>query len=111
MPSRKRPRSPSLTLREEPAAFGTKPGVREIAASEAKTHLARLLDAVERGETIAITRHGRRVARLVPDEEARRERVARALDEMKKIAEEIRKEHGPTTIEEILAWRHEGHKY
>ena len=111
MPSRKHPRTQAPGLREEPARFDTKPGLREIAASEAKTHLSRLLDDVERGETIAITRHGRRIARLVPDEEGRRERVGRALDAIKKLGERIRKEHGPTTIEEILAWRHEGHKY
>jgi prevent-host-death family protein len=35
---------------------------------EAKTHLSRLIDAVERGEEseIVIARHGRPVARLVP---------------------------------------------
>ena len=33
--------------------------MREIQASEAKTHLPQLLDDVERGETIVITRHGR----------------------------------------------------
>jgi len=111
MPSRKRPRRSPLDLREEPAAVGPKPGLREIAASEAKTHLSRLLDDVEHGETIAITRHGRRIARLVPDEEGRRERVARAIDNMKRLAKERREKFGPVTIEEILAWRHEGHKY
>ena len=40
--------------------------MREIQASEAKTHLPRLLDEVERGETIVITRHGRAIARIVP---------------------------------------------
>jgi prevent-host-death family protein len=38
----------------------------EVGAFEAKTHLSRLLDQVERGETIVITRHGRPVARLTP---------------------------------------------
>jgi prevent-host-death family protein len=104
-------RKPSRTLREGAAAFRTKGGQREVASSEAKTHFAELLDAVERGETIAITRHGRPVARLVPDEEARRQRVAKALDAIEKLGKKVRKEHGPTTIEEILAWRHEGHKY
>ena len=33
--------------------------MREVQASEAKAHLPRLLDEVERGETIVITRHGR----------------------------------------------------
>ena len=41
--------------------------MREIQASEAKTHLPQLLDDVERGETIVITRHGRAIARIVPE--------------------------------------------
>lgn len=40
--------------------------LRTVGAYEAKTHLPRLLDQVERGETITITKHGRAVARLVP---------------------------------------------
>ena len=40
--------------------------MKAVGAYEAKTHLARLLDAVEAGEEITITRHGRPVARLVP---------------------------------------------
>lgn len=37
-----------------------------VGAYEAKTHLPRLLDQVERGEVVTITKHGREVARLVP---------------------------------------------
>jgi prevent-host-death family protein len=37
-----------------------------VGAFEAKTHLAQLLERVERGEEITITRRGRPVARLVP---------------------------------------------
>ncbi|MDQ6874637.1 MAG: type II toxin-antitoxin system prevent-host-death family antitoxin [Actinomycetota bacterium] len=37
-----------------------------VGAYEAKTHLSRLLEQVEAGETITITKHGRDVARLVP---------------------------------------------
>ena len=33
---------------------------------EAKTHLSRLVQAVERGEEVIICRHGNPVARLVP---------------------------------------------
>lgn len=40
--------------------------MKQIGVYEAKTHLPRLLDEVERGEIITITRHGRPVARLVP---------------------------------------------
>lgn len=85
--------------------------MREIPASEAKTHLAQLLDAAERGETVAITRHGKRIARLVPEEEQHRQKVKQAFENMKRLAKERREKFGPVTIDEILAWRHEGHKY
>jgi prevent-host-death family protein len=39
--------------------------VREIGAFEAKNKLSMLLDWVEHGEEVVITRHGRPVARLV----------------------------------------------
>jgi prevent-host-death family protein len=39
----------------------------EIGAFAAKNTLGSLLDRVERGEEIVITRHGRPVARLVPN--------------------------------------------
>lgn len=41
--------------------------MREIGAFEAKNTLGTLLDRVEQGEEIVITRHGRAVARLVPN--------------------------------------------
>jgi prevent-host-death family protein len=44
--------------------------MKSIGAYEAKTHLPQLLDRVERGEEICITRHGRTIARLVPETEA-----------------------------------------
>ena len=43
----------------------------EIGAYEAKTHLPRLLDEVEAGATITITRNGRAVARLTPIQDAK----------------------------------------
>jgi prevent-host-death family protein len=79
--------------------------MREVQASEAKTHLPKLLDAVERGETIIITRHGRAVARLSP-ENADRETVARALENLRKLG----KRTGKVTVEDILEWRDEGRR-
>ena len=38
----------------------------KVGAYEAKTHLPRLLDEVEAGASITITRNGRSVARLTP---------------------------------------------
>jgi prevent-host-death family protein len=40
--------------------------MRTIGAYEAKTNFSRLLDEVDAGETIAITRHGKVVAVLTP---------------------------------------------
>jgi prevent-host-death family protein len=37
-----------------------------VGSYEAKTHLPQLLERVEHGETITITRHGKPVALLVP---------------------------------------------
>jgi prevent-host-death family protein len=39
---------------------------RIVTATEAKAHILALLDDVEAGEEVEITRHGRLVARLVP---------------------------------------------
>jgi prevent-host-death family protein len=63
-----------------------------VGAYEAKTHLPQLLDRVEGGETITITRHGKPVARLVPAESVKQTDVRAAVEEMKR----FQKEHGPT---------------
>jgi prevent-host-death family protein len=49
--------------------------IKEVGAFEAKTHLSRLLDEVAAGETIYITKHGKRVAELRPTEPPRRKRA------------------------------------
>jgi prevent-host-death family protein len=81
--------------------------MREIQASEAKAHLPQLLDDVERGETIVITRHGRAIARIVPEAHRRQEEIDRAIEGIKA----LRKRTGKITAEELLSARHEGHKY
>ena len=80
--------------------------MREVQASEAKTHLPKLLDAVERGEVIIITRHGRRVARIVPEDDVRHKEVAQAISNIKALRSRI----GHLTTEEILSARDEGRK-
>lgn len=40
--------------------------MQTIGAFEAKTHLSALLDKVEQGEIILITKHGKPVAKLMP---------------------------------------------
>ena len=58
-----------------------------VGAYEAKTHLSELLEKVEAGEEITITKHGAPVARLVPVKKGVRpeERVA-AIDRIQKLA-------------------------
>lgn len=52
--------------------------MREVQSSEVSSHLAQLLDEVEHGETIVITRQGKRVARLIPERGAADREAARA---------------------------------
>jgi prevent-host-death family protein len=73
-------------------------------ASEAKTHFLRILDEVERGESVLITRHGKTVARIQPEAAIDRERVKRAMDSIR----EIRKRTKPVSLAEILSARDEG---
>ncbi len=40
--------------------------MKTVGAYEAKTHLARLLDEIAKGETFSITRKGKPVALLIP---------------------------------------------
>jgi prevent-host-death family protein len=84
---------------------------REVQASAAKTHLPQLLDEVERGETIIITRRGRRIARIVPEAERRQQEISQAIDNIRKLGKKIREETGGATVEEIISSIHEGHKY
>ncbi|MGA8400398.1 MAG: type II toxin-antitoxin system Phd/YefM family antitoxin [Stellaceae bacterium] len=95
---------------EAPAPF-RRGGVTEVQASVAKAHFSQLLDAVERGQTIVILRHGKPVARIVPDDQARMERQRMALENIDKLGREIRKRNGPISIEEIISSIHEGHRY
>lgn len=61
-----------------------------VGAFEAKTHLSELLQRVEAGSEITITRHGKPVARLVPiadvanDAQQRRDRAVDGLIKLRK---------------------------
>jgi prevent-host-death family protein len=57
------------------------------AAYEAKTHLSELLEKVEAGEEITITKHGAPVAKLVPVKNGvRPEEHVAAIDRIQKLA-------------------------
>jgi len=72
----------------------------EVGAFEAKIHLSNLLDQVERGETVVITRHGKPVARLVPMTCSSMDDRQRAIEQLK----ELRKGQtlGALSIRELI---------
>ncbi|MES1258799.1 MAG: type II toxin-antitoxin system prevent-host-death family antitoxin, partial [Acidobacteriota bacterium] len=86
--------------------FDQSVSMREIQASEAKTHLPRLLDDVERGETVIITRHGRAIARIVPEQDRRQANIDKAMDAIRN----LRQRTGRIKVEELLSAREEGRK-
>lgn len=80
-----------------------------VGAFEAKTKFSELLDAVERGEDVVITRRGLPVARLVAvagRDEA--ERVAALVADIRETREQL----GQTgiSIADIVAWQSEGRR-
>lgn len=74
--------------------------MKQVGVYDAKTRLPRLLDDVEKGETITITRHGRPVARLVPVTGRRK----RTVEEVIAAIEDFRRGHtlGDITIRELI---------
>ncbi len=80
--------------------------MHKIRASEAKVHLSQILDKVERGETVLITRHGRAIARLIPEAQ-RQEEISKAIETLKALGHCTAK----ITLEELLSARHEGHRH
>ncbi len=65
--------------------------MREVGAFEAKNRFGQILDWVERGEEVAMTRHGKEVARLVPSRTGpNREQAHAALLRIGERAEQLK---------------------
>ncbi len=80
--------------------------MRTIGAFEAKNRLSELLQAVENGEEVTITRHGRPVARLVPADQSDRAKVREAIEWLKKTRKE--RSLGGLNIKDLI---NEGRRY
>lgn len=81
--------------------------MREVGAFEAKNKLGQLLDLVEQGEEITITRHGKDVARLVPARHhVSREEARAAVRRIRERAEQSKLGHFDWS--EWKAYRDEG---
>ena len=78
--------------------------MKNVPIYEAKNRLSELLAAVEQGDTVTITRRGRPVARLVADtgdaaeHVPQRQRVAAALEALRRLRHGVRLEGDPKTI-------------
>ncbi len=55
----------------------------EIGASEARTHLPRLLERVRKGERFVITKYGNPVAELIPFRKRDPEKIRGAIEDLK----------------------------
>jgi prevent-host-death family protein len=65
--------------------------MRLVGAFEAKNKLGQLLDLVEQGEEVTITRHGREVARLVPIHPTHdRDKARAAVQRLRQRAESLK---------------------
>jgi prevent-host-death family protein len=81
-----------------------------IGAFEAKNTLGGLLDRVERGEEIIISRRGKPVARLVPaDKTIDQRRATQAVASLRALANELAAEQ-PATPQDLIEWRDTGRR-
>lgn len=81
-----------------------------IGAYDAKTRLSELLDRVEKGEQIVITRHGKPIARLVPEGSYDKAAAHAAVARLRALGKELAARGVNFTDEEIRALRDEGRR-
>jgi prevent-host-death family protein len=88
----------------------------EIGVYEAKTHLPKLLERIQKGERFTITKHGRPVAELVPVTRKHPEAIRQAIHGIRSYRETLR-QRGVTTQrllkkdETLRDVAHTGHRY
>lgn len=82
--------------------------MKSVGSFYAKTHFAQLLEEINKGEKIIITKHGKSIAMLSPlEEDISENKVKIALKKMQEIRKKIRKK---TTLADILKMKEEGRK-
>jgi prevent-host-death family protein len=81
--------------------------MKHVNLSDARARFAELLEEVERGETLVISRDGEPTADAPSPEDERRAEARKAIAQIK----EARKTAPRVTVEEILQWRDEGRRF
>ena len=61
--------------------------MQTIGAFQAKTHFSSILDQVEKGDSVIITRHGRAIARLIPVTGSDREKIKLTIQRVKQLSQ------------------------
>jgi prevent-host-death family protein len=85
--------------------------VRTVGAFEAKNHLSELLDLVETGQEVMITRRGKPVARLVSSASSAGEgKSSKALARVRALRSRLAAEGIKFSAEEIRSFRDEGRR-
>jgi prevent-host-death family protein len=80
---------------------------RQVGMFEAKTHFSALVEDAIAGKPTIITKRGKPVAKIVPAEEARRERARRAVEELRAMRGVLKLAPGET-IRDLI---NEGRRY
>ena len=80
--------------------------MKQVGDLEAKNELGALLDLVEHGEEVLITRRGKAVARLIPAKPSVDPERARVAGQ--RIREQAERLKPKVTLEEIKEWINEG---
>ena len=83
--------------------------MKHVGIFEAKTNLSSLVEQVESGQEIVITRHGKPVAKLVRVQpELTEEQIARRREAIVRLREIATRVNAEATQEEIKSWIEEG---
>ncbi|HEY2754171.1 MAG TPA: type II toxin-antitoxin system prevent-host-death family antitoxin [Pseudolabrys sp.] len=83
--------------------------MKHVGIFEAKTNLSALVEEVEKGGSVVITRHGKPVAKLVPAQpELTEDQIAKRLKALKEIRAQANELKINATPEEIKSWINEG---
>lgn len=82
----------------------------EIGAFDAKTHLSQLLERVNRGESFAITKHGKVIAFLTPAHIKPQENVLNAINGIFALRKKIAKRGVKVSMKDIQNMKESGRK-
>lgn len=81
--------------------------MKVVRSTDAEEHLPQLLDEVEQGEIVVITRNGNRIARIVPEAQRDADKVRDAIEAIKLFG----RQSGTIAVSEILSARDEGRRH